>query len=137
MAFCRVFSYATKTICNEIYSTNIDNLILVKERWLVSIAMILLRIKKIELISQHQFIRAYQKLVSQFGKKIEPLDDVIQHEKSNLFNRITELLNDKAISQKTDTYFYLGLPEDFMMQVLEIKKPDLPLTDNVIKLKFS
>ena len=51
-------------------------------------------------------------------------------------NRITELLNDKEISQKSDTYFYLGLPEDFMMQVLEIKKPDLPLTDNVIKLKF-
>lgn len=134
--FAGCFLMPQKTICNEIYSTNIDNLILVKERWLVSIAMILLRIKKIELISEHQFIRAYQKLVSKYGKKIEPLDDVIQHEKSNLFNRITELLNDKEISKKTDTYFYLGLPEDFMMQVLEIKKPDLPITDNVIKLKF-
>ena len=98
--------------------------------------MILRRVKGIGLISEHQYTRAYIKLVSQYGKLNEPLDDVIPHEKSSMLNKIIDLLEENNLSQKLDTYYSLGLPDDVLLQAIGIKKPDLPVIDNVIKLKL-
>lgn len=135
--FAGCFLMPQSTISNEVYSTNIENLILVKQRWLVSIAMILQRVLKIGLISEHQFIRARQKLISLSYLKKEPLDDKIPHEESRLFNKIAAFLDENNLSKKENTYFSVGYPEDILIPTLGIVKPDVIHVDNVIKLKFN
>ncbi len=135
--FAGCFLMPQVTISNEVYSTNIDNLTLVKSRWLVSIGMILQRVLKIKLISEHQFIRARQKLASLNYLKREPLDDVIPHEKSKFFNRLVDFLDENKLSDKDSIYFSLGLPDDIMSQTLGLKVENSPTYDNVIKLKFN
>lgn len=134
--FAGCFLMPETTITNEVYSTNLDNLTLVKERWLVSIAMILMRVEKIGLISEHQRTRAFQNMAKNNYLKKEPLDDVIPHEKSELFNKIIDFLDANNLSQKDNTYFSLGLPEDILLQTIGTKKPEVVMVSNVIKLKF-
>lgn len=135
--FAGCFLMPQSSISNEVYSTNIDNLILVKERWLVSIAMILQRVYKIGLISEHQFIRARQKLISNDYLKKEPLDEIIPHEKTKLFNKISSFLDENNLSSKEDTYFSIGYPDDILIPTLGEVKPEMVRVDNVIKLKFN
>lgn len=134
--FAGCFLMPQVSISNEVYSTNIDNLTLVKQRWLVSIAMILQRVLKIGLISEHQFVRARQRLASLNYLKKEPLDETIPHEQSKFFNNIAEFLDVNRLSKMDNTYFALGYPEDILAQTLGVKKPEIATMDNVIKLKF-
>lgn len=135
--FAGCFLMPQSAISNEVYSTNIDNLTLVKQRWLVSIAMILQRVLKIGLISDHQFVRARQKLASLNYLKKEPFDDTIPHEESKLFIKIATFLDENNLSKKDDTYFSLGLPEDILIPTLGVIKPEVVQVNNVIKLKFN
>lgn len=135
--FAGCFLMPQSAISSEVYSTNLDNLTLVKQRWLVSIAMILQRVLKIGLITEHQFIRARQKLATQNYLKKEPLDDAIPHEESRLFNKIAAFLDDNNLSKREDTYFSIGYPDDILIPTLGIVKPDIVHVDNVIKLKFN
>ena len=135
--FAGCFLMPRKTIANEVYSANIDNLTLVKQRWLVSIQMILQRVLKIGLISEHQYVRARQKIASLNYLKKEPLDDSIPHEESKLFIRITEFLAENNLSDKDNTYFSLGMPEDIMLQTLGLKEKVSAIPDNVVRLKFN
>lgn len=133
--FAGCFLMPQSTISNEVYSTNIDNLILVKQRWLVSIAMILQRVYKIGLISEHQFIRARQRLASLNYLKVEPLDDLIPHEEAKLFSKIACFLEENNLSKKEDTYFTLGYPDEVLIPTLGDIKPEFVHVNNVIKLK--
>ena len=135
--FAGCFLMPQSTISNEVYSTNIDNLTLVKQRWLVSIAMILQRVLKIGLISEHQHIRARQKLASLDYLKKEPLDDTIPHEEAKLFSKIVAFIDEKNLSTKDETYFSVGYPDDILIPTLgEIKREPVRV-DNVIRLKFN
>ena len=135
--FAGCFLMPQATISNEVYSTNIDNLTLVKSRWLVSIGMILQRVLKIKLISEHQFVRARQKLASLNYLKKEPLDDEIPHEESKFFTKLMEFLDENNLSDRDNIYFSLGLPDDIMSQTLGVRVEKTPVFDNVVKLKFS
>lgn len=135
--FAGCFLMPQSAISSEVYSTNLDNLTLVKQRWLVSIAMILQRVLKIGLITEHQFIRARQRLATQNYLRKEPLDDAIPHEESRLFNKIAAFLDDNNLSKREDTYFSIGYPDDILIPTLGIVKPDIVHVDNVIKLKFN
>ena len=134
--FAGCFLMPESTIVNEVYSTNLQNLTLVKERWLVSIAMIIMRVAKIGLITDSQKSRAFQDMAKKGYLRKEPLDDVIPHEKSELFNKIIDFLDENRLFQKENTYFSLGLPEDILTQAIGIKKPVIEPTNNVITLKF-
>lgn len=135
--FAGCFLMPQSTISNEVYSTNIDNLVLVKERWLVSIAMILERVYKIGLISEYQHVRARQKLASLNYLKVEPLDDSIPHEEAKLFGKISSFLEDHYLSNKEETYFSIGYPDEILIPTLGVMKPDVGKVDNVIQLKFN
>lgn len=134
--FAGCFLMPEATIVNEVYSTNLQNLTLVKERWLVSIAMIIMRVAKIGLITDSQKSRAFQDMAKKGYLKKEPLDDIIPHEKSELFNKIIDFLDGNNLFQKDNAYFALGLPEDILLQAIGIKKPDIDTISNVIKLRF-
>lgn len=134
--FAGCFLMPEASIANEVYSTNLDNLILVKERWLVSMAMILMRVSKMGLITESQRSRAFQNMGKNGYLKKEPLDDVIPHEKSELFNKIINFLDENKLSQKDDTYFALGLPDDILLQTIGEKPSQVVMVDNVIKIKF-
>jgi Zn-dependent peptidase ImmA (M78 family)/transcriptional regulator with XRE-family HTH domain len=135
--FAGCFLMPQSTISNEVYSTNIDNLTLVKSRWLVSIGMILQRVLKIKLISEHQYVRARQKLASLNYLKKEPLDDEIPHEESKFFTKLMEFLDENNLSDRDNIYFSLGLPDDIMSQTLGVRVEKAPVFDNVVKLKFN
>ena len=135
--FAGCFLMPESTIANEVYSTNLDNLILVKQRWLVSMAMLIMRVAKIGLITESQRARAFQNMAKNNYLKKEPLDDVIPHEKSELLNKIIDFLDANQLSKKDNTYFALGLPDDVLMQTVGFKKDQIENIDNVIRVKFS
>lgn len=134
--FAGCFLMPESTIANEVYSTNLDNLILVKQRWLVSMAMIIMRVAKIGLITESQRARAFQNMAKNNYLKKEPLDDAIPHEKSELLNKIIDFLDANQLSKKDNTYFALGLPDDVLMQTVGFKKTQIENIDNVIRVKF-
>ena len=135
--FAGCFLMPESTIANEVYSTNLDNLILVKQRWLVSMAMLIMRVAKIGLITDSQRARAFQNMAKNNYLKKEPLDDVIPHEKSELLNKIIDFLDDNNLSKKDNTYFSLGLPDDILMQTVGFKKTQNENINNVIRVKFN
>lgn len=133
--FAGCFLMPEKSICNEVYSTNINNLIMVKQRWLVSIAMILMRVRFIGTITEHQFNHALRRLYSEYGRKSEPLDDVIPHEEATLFENIINTLDEHKVSKKSDIYFSLGLPDDVLFQSTRLKISELSEQENPIRIK--
>ena len=114
--FAGCFLLPTKALFQEYISNNLDALFELKKRWKLSVQMIAMRLKNLNIIDEHQCSYVYQQLSHRGYNQKDPLDNEIQHEDMYLFKEIIKVLKDKIdIKQQImikSIYYNLGLKEN-------------------------
>lgn len=95
--FAGAFLLPYESFSNDIYNINIDNFIVLKKKWKVSISSMIRRCYDLDLITDKQYSNLNRYLNRKRWRIKEPLDDVIEHERPNLFKEAFELLIDNKI----------------------------------------
>ena len=102
-----------ESFATDFYSSTLDALRIVKEKWLVSIAMILYRAQELEFIPIEQAKRLWMAYSRRRWRKQEPLDDQIQIEVPSLLSISIQLLIEEQIRTKEQILSSLELqPRD-------------------------
>lgn len=96
--FAAAFLLPTPSFPNEIYTTKLDAFIPLKQRWKVSIQVMMYRCRDLDIIDSDQFLNLYKQVSFRKWKKKEPLDDPskIPLEQPRLLRQAMELLIDNA-----------------------------------------
>jgi len=97
--FAGAFLFPRRSFFTEFRSTRIDSLLVMKERWKVSMGAIAMRAKNLELITKNSVRTFYKQLNARgYSQKNEPLDDEIPLEPIKLFYEANQVLAENRIN---------------------------------------
>lgn len=135
--FASAFLMPEKTFTQEVYGIDLPALRQLKERWRVSMQAIIFRLCDLQIISEHQKQRLFQRLSGAGMRKREPLDNSLPVENARLLRRIFELLHQNKILRFDEIMTKVCLPQQFLEWVTGFPASTLlPCQpDNVITLK--
>lgn len=101
-AFAGAFLLPAETFSREVFSSSLDNLVRLKERWKVSISCMINRCSTLGLFTDNQVSYLKKQMTYKNYWRREPLDDTIQCEIPYLYKQIIELLLENDILSKND-----------------------------------
>lgn len=133
--FASAFLLPRDSFPQEIMSTSIDHFTQLKMRWKVSIAAMLYRCDDLGLLSESQVLYL-RKQLSRYGRKSEPLDDVITFEQPRLFRQAIELLLDSGIITTHDIIHSLSLPTEEIESLAGLRPETLFKKGKVIPIRI-
>jgi len=122
----------------EVIHNSIDYLLLLKEKWRVSISAIIMRSKQLNLFTENQINYLNRQMTSRQMWRNEPLDDILEPEEPRLFNEALELiikhnivtidqfLNDICLPRR-EIQNICCLPDDFFTPVKKESKVELKI----------
>ena len=99
-AFAGAFLLPAETFSREVFSSSLDNLVRLKERWKVSISCMINRCSILGLFTDNQVAYLKKQMTYKNYWRREPLDDTIQCEIPYLYKQILEILLDNEILSK-------------------------------------
>lgn len=91
--------------------STLDDLLMLKHRWGVSVAAIIMRLRTLDLIDEDGKRNLFKRLSSRWGRKSEPGDNARKPEQPRLLQRTVELLVDEKIMPPESIPRYLGLAD--------------------------
>lgn len=92
---------------------NLDNLLILKQRWGASVAAMMMRLHALRLLSDDEKLALFKRRSARWGSKAEPGDDKWEPEMPRLLRRTIELLISEGILAAEGIPRYLGLsPRD-------------------------
>ncbi|MHB9326378.1 helix-turn-helix domain-containing protein [Phytobacter ursingii] len=103
----------------------LDSLLLLKQRYGISVAAIIMRLHALHLISDDEKLNLFKRRSARWGAKSEPGDDYRQPEQPRLLKRTIDLLTSSGLFtlegvsnffglSATDLEMILGLPNDYL-----------------------
>lgn len=111
-AFAGAFLLPAETFSNEVRTPiTLDGLLLLKQRWGVSVAAILMRLEALEIISADEKQLLFKRRSARWGVKSEPGDEVRVPERPRLLRRSIDLLLSSGVMTRQSIPQYLGLSE--------------------------
>jgi len=133
--FASSFLMPAESIVRDFFSNSISALEHLKEKWLVGILAIALRLQDLELINENQVSYIFRCLPN---RRSEPLDDKIVPEKPVLLSRAINMLIENDVVTKENLLQELLLDEADITYLSGIEKEffNLPIENNVVELKF-
>lgn len=91
-AFAGAFLLPSETFSREVFSSSLDNFLMLKKRWKVSISCMIKRCSDLNILSENQITYIKKQMTYKNYWRSEPLDDIIPCEEPYLFNQIINLL---------------------------------------------
>nr|WP_277604802.1 ImmA/IrrE family metallo-endopeptidase [Fertoeibacter niger] len=142
--FASAFLMPSESFPSEVWSPSLNTFLALKERWRVSIAAMIMRCSKLDMIGDEYQQRLWKHYNSRGWRRDEPLDDVLVPEEPRLLNRSIRLVIDEGVVTHSDLLAQIalrgsdveslcGLPRGFLSgeQAEVIKLPtlkkDLPI----------
>lgn len=102
--FASSFLLPAQTFSDELVSTSLDYYRLLKERWQVSMQMMIYRSRELDIINEHQSAYLW-KLIARKGWRIkEPNDEVLLKESPSILKEAVNLLVDNDVRTKKQLY---------------------------------
>ncbi len=98
--FAASFLLPLRSLDKEVLSSSIDNFVLLKKRWKVSISAMIRRCRECDILTENQIKYLHSQMIKNRYYKREPLDDVIVSEKPYLFKQAFEILVENDIFTK-------------------------------------
>ena len=93
--------------------TNLDNLLIVKQRWGSSVAAMMMRLHALGLLRDEEKLALFKRRSARWGSKAEPGDDKWAPEEPRLLRRTIELLVGENVLSPEDIPRFIGLsPRD-------------------------
>lgn len=136
--FASAFLMPEKEFFDSVFSTSINDFIMLKRQWKVSIAAIVQRCYDLNIITDARFTSLQKQISYNRWRKEEPLDKDIPIEQPKLFNTVVENLLSKNIISKKDILNVLKLPRGMVEKLLTLD-PDILKEEesynNVIELR--
>lgn len=109
--FASAFLMPADTFLNDFGFPNIETLLVLKDKWKVSIAAMIMRCKNLNIISESQATKLWIAYNHRGFRKREPLDDKIPIEQPVFIRRCIELLINEKIQSPEDISNALSLPQ--------------------------
>lgn len=91
--------------------STLDDLLMLKHRWGVSVAAIIMRLRALDLIDEDGKRSLFKRLSSRWGRKSEPGDNARKPEQPRLLQRTIELLVDEKIMLPENIPQHFGLAD--------------------------
>jgi Zn-dependent peptidase ImmA (M78 family) len=104
------FLFPAKTFSEELWAPTLDGFLALKERWKVSISMMIMRAKHIGIIDLTDVQRLYINYNRRGWRIEEPLDAILKHESPRIVSRSITALVDEGIRTKQQILDDLSLP---------------------------
>lgn len=114
--FAGAFLLPAETFSNEVrIPANLDNLLILKQRWGASVAAMMMRLHALGLLNDEEKLVLFKRRSARWGSKAEPGDDKWVPELPRLLRRTIELLVNENIFPVETLPRYLGLsPQDIV-----------------------
>ena len=100
--FAGEFLIPSDSALDEIINISLDSFIPIKLKWKVSIGVIVRRCLDLDLITEDRFTLMQKQISKRRWRTYEPLDDMIEVEKPQLFKEAFTLLNENNILSKDE-----------------------------------
>ncbi|WP_455554072.1 XRE family transcriptional regulator [Comamonas kerstersii] len=113
---------------------NLDNLLILKQRWGVSAAAMLMRLHKIGLITDEEKDALFKRRSARWGAKAEPFDDKWEPEKPRLLRRTVELLISAGVLTTESVVRYIGLSARDVEQLCGLREGYFSSPPQVVEL---
>lgn len=110
--FAAAFLLPADSFGNEFYSADLDVLRNLKQKWRVSIAMMIKRAEDLDFISTDQSRRLWIKLSRMGWKTMEPYDDTIEIEHPRLLRQAFEMLINENIQTREEILSCIPLAQN-------------------------
>lgn len=128
--FASCFLLPETTFGNEYYSPNLLALNKLKERWLVSLKCLTIRISELGLISENQKSYIFRQLAPY--RRMEPLDDIITREEPQFIHKLICLLDEHSILTKKDLYDVFSIPIKELASITRLSESELLGDSNIL-----
>lgn len=134
--FAGAFLLPRESFLDELYSTSLQHLIDLKQRWGVSLAAIVRRCKDLEVITESR----YELLMRQIKKhgKTEPLDDVIERERPTVFSQAADMISEHGIKTPQEMLNDMRLPRGLLETIIDVEEgyfSEKPAAGKVVNLR--
>jgi len=113
---------------------NLDNLLILKQRWGVSAAAMLMRLHRIGLISDEEKDMLFKRRSARWGAKAEPFDEKWETEKPRLLRRTIELLISVGVLTNESVVRYVGLSARDIEQLCGLREGYFSSPPQVVEL---
>ena len=99
-SFAAAFLMPEKSFLREVRRVTLDDLLILKSRWKVSVSAMIMRCYRLDLISDDDRIRLYKSLSARGWRRKEPLDDFIKPEEPKLLGRAAQMIINHGLYTK-------------------------------------
>lgn len=138
--FASCFLLPRKGFEREVMSVSLKHLIILKERWKVSIAAIIFRCNDLHLFSENQVLYLRKQMSALHMRKVEPLDDSIAPEIPQMLSIAVRKLLEAGIFTKNAFIELFCLSATDLEQICSLPSgffsPSVHHMDNIIKFNF-
>lgn len=108
--FAAAFLLPAKAFADELWTPSLDGFLALKERWRVSISMMVMRCEDIGITEKEETQRLYINYNRRGWRTEEPLDSVLKHEEPKILRRSFEALIQEGIRSRQQIIDDLALP---------------------------
>jgi Zn-dependent peptidase ImmA (M78 family)/DNA-binding XRE family transcriptional regulator len=108
--FAAAFLLPGKAFADELWTPSLDGFLALKERWRVSISMMIMRCESIGITEKEETQRLYINYNRRGWRAEEPLDSVLKHEEPKILRRSFEALIQEGIKSRQQIVDDLALP---------------------------
>ncbi len=89
-----------KSFLREVRRVTLDDLLVLKSRWKVSVSAMIMRCYQLNLISDDDRVRLYKSLSARGWRRKEPLDDMTKPEEPKLLGRAVQMIVNHGLYTK-------------------------------------
>lgn len=115
--FAAAFLLPAKAFADELWTPSLDGFLALKERWRVSIGMMIMRCEHIGITEKSETQRLYINYNRRGWRHEEPLDSVLKHEEPKILRRSFEALIQEGIKSRQQIVDDLALPTREVEQI--------------------
>ncbi|MDP9412932.1 MAG: XRE family transcriptional regulator [Pseudomonadota bacterium] len=108
--FAAAFLLPARAFADELWTPSLDGFLALKERWRVSISMMIMRCETIGITEKEETQRLYINYNRRGWRTEEPLDSVLKHEEPKILKRSFEALIQEGIKSRQQIIDDLALP---------------------------
>lgn len=123
--FAAAFLLPEQTLAQELYGLTLGSFQILKKRWLVSMQALIYRCQQIGALDAEQARSLFIQISSKGWRTKEPLDDVIEHERSSLPKQAWELIASHPEIDASAILDELSIPAYFVANVLGVEEHEL------------
>lgn len=119
--FAGAFLMPRDGFAEDVYSSSLNNLLILKQKWLTSVAAMVVRCEHINIVTEEKALYLNKEISRRRWRSREPFDDEIPIEHPILMKQALHLILSKGIRSGKEILKEMGLNAEFIEQTCQIE----------------